>query len=48
MSYQLILLEEVRDEISSAYAWYEDKKAGLGDEFLDELERAFTLLETKT
>ncbi len=47
MSYQLILREEVREEIASIYNWYENKKAGLGDEFLDELERAFSLLKTK-
>jgi plasmid stabilization system protein ParE len=47
MSYQLILRKEIREEIASAFNWHENKKVGLGEEFLDELERAFNLLQTK-
>ena len=47
MKYQLIFREEIRLEIASAYNWYQIQRPGLGDEFLEELENAFTLLESK-
>lgn len=47
MKYQLLFREEVKHEIASAYNWYEIQKIGLGDEFLDELEKGFDLLQSK-
>ena len=47
MKYQLFFREEVKEEIASAYKWYEIQKPGLGDEFLDELEKSFNLLKSK-
>jgi len=34
MSYTLRFLPEVEDDAFAGYAWYEEKSAGLGDEFL--------------
>ncbi len=47
MKYQLLFREEVKEEMASAYNWYEIQKPGLGDEFLDELEKGFNLLKSK-
>ena len=47
MKYKLIFSEGIKEEIASAYIWYEMQKPGLGDEILGELERALTLLKTK-
>jgi plasmid stabilization system protein ParE len=33
-------LEEARDELSGAALWYEERGAGLGTRFLDEVEQA--------
>ena len=46
MIYQLVFIEEIREEIASAYNWYEKQRTGLGDEFLDELDSAFNLLKS--
>lgn len=46
MKYQLIFREEVREEIASAYNWYENQRVGLGDEFLEEIDKALKLLKT--
>ncbi len=46
MSYHLIFREEVMEEIESAYSWYEIQRIGLGDEFLEELGDAFSLLQS--
>ncbi len=35
MDYVLVFRPEIRDELDEAYNWYEQKKVGLGDEFLD-------------
>jgi hypothetical protein len=32
----------VRDEINNAHDWYEQRRLGLGSEFLDEVERVLT------
>jgi hypothetical protein len=37
MSLPLDYRPEVKDEIDEAYAWYEDKTIGLGEEFLTAL-----------
>lgn len=35
MNYALVFRPEVREELDQAYSWYENQQAGLGDEFLD-------------
>ena len=34
MSYQLIVRKDAEHDIAEAYVWYEDKRGGLGDEFV--------------
>ncbi|MDP7446872.1 MAG: hypothetical protein QGF28_06720 [Candidatus Thalassarchaeaceae archaeon] len=35
MTYSLRLLEEVEDDAYSALVWYEERRTGLGEEFLE-------------
>lgn len=37
---------DVFDELNDAYNWYEDKVSGLGEDFIEELENAFSLIKT--
>lgn len=37
MSAPVIFLPEAEEDIDQAHTWYEDQRAGLGDEFLDAL-----------
>jgi toxin ParE1/3/4 len=41
----LRLLDEAKEEMRESARWYEDKRAGLGDDFLDAVERALELIE---
>jgi hypothetical protein len=34
MTYNLIFLPEVEEDVIASYAWYEGKSPGLGEEFL--------------
>lgn len=34
MAVKLIIAPEAEQDISEAYAWYEDRRLGLGEEFL--------------
>lgn len=38
MSDKLIFAPEAEQDIADAYAWYENRRAGLGEEFLSSLE----------
>jgi toxin ParE1/3/4 len=40
MPYSYNLSLEAEDDILEAYVWYEQQKSGLGEEFLDGLEKA--------
>ena len=42
----LRLLGEARLEIEQAAEWYEDKRLGLGEDFLQELEAAYLKIES--
>lgn len=42
----LRLLDEVGAEIQQAAEWYEDKRPGLGEDFLQELEVAYLKIES--
>jgi plasmid stabilization system protein ParE len=41
MSLPLVFHPDVQPEMDDAYQWYEQKKAGLGDDFLAEVELVF-------
>ena len=43
--YIIIFKEDTSDEIAEAYDWYENKKQGLGEQFLDSLENTLELLQ---
>ncbi len=43
---QLEVHPEVYEELEEARAWYEDHAVGLGDEFLDEVERAVSTIQS--
>lgn len=36
---RLIVLDEAHEEAERAAAWYDEKRTGLGDDFLDDLEK---------
>jgi plasmid stabilization system protein ParE len=40
VSRRLVISPGAEGDISAAFAWYERQKAGLGDQFLDEVEQA--------
>ena len=41
MNHSLIIKPEVERDLRDAMEWYNEQRAGLGDEFLAEVERAF-------
>ncbi len=41
MRYELIIKAEAIHDMSLAFDWYEDKRTGLGSEFLDEVDKYF-------
>lgn len=41
----LRLLDEAREEMRESARWYELQRTGLGDDFLDAVERALELIE---
>ncbi len=45
MSLPLVFQAGVRNEIDQAYAWYEDQRRGLGEEFLAEVQRVLDRIE---
>ena len=44
MSWELVFHPDVEDEIREAYRWYENRQAGLGDDFLVALEVVYSAL----
>lgn len=46
MSWLVLLRPAAERDVESARDWYEQRRAGLGDEFLDELAAAMMRLET--
>jgi plasmid stabilization system protein ParE len=40
--YRIIADSRADSEVEATFAWYERKRPGLGDEFLDELQAAYT------
>jgi len=45
VSLPLIYRVEVRDELDEAYAWYEERRSGLGEEFLKEVQSRLDLIQ---
>lgn len=41
MKYSLVVKAEVIQDLSAAFEWYEQKRIGLGSEFLDEVEQYY-------
>lgn len=44
MSYKLVLQKEAIIDMQEAYTWYEQQKVGLGDSFIEEVEKCFQKL----
>lgn len=47
MKLRLELTPQALDDAREAYAWYEQRSDGLGDEFTAELERCFELIRER-
>jgi plasmid stabilization system protein ParE len=45
MAHRFIVRPEAESDIDAAYVWYEEQRAGLGAEFLDEVERSLALIQ---
>ena len=45
MSWRVIIRPNAEADAREGRSWYESRRAGLGDEFLDEIRRAVRLLE---
>ena len=44
MSYELVLQSEAIIDIQEVFDWYEERRAGLGFEFIEEMEEGFDRL----
>ncbi|MHC5761655.1 type II toxin-antitoxin system RelE/ParE family toxin [Nostoc sp.] len=44
MNYVLVFRPEVREELNDAHSWYDSQKPGLGDEFLDCVDKMVNLI----
>lgn len=45
MSYQIVFLKPASQELEDSYSWYENRKPGLGAEFLEEIEQYLQAIE---
>lgn len=45
MNLPLVFRPEARDEIDAAYAWYEQQRVGLGEEFLSAIREVLDRIE---
>jgi hypothetical protein len=41
MAFDLVVAPEAESDIAEAYNWYEDRRAGLGEEFLTSVDACF-------
>lgn len=46
MKYNLDFIDEVNDDVTTAYTYYESKRPGLGEEFLEHLELYFKRIQS--
>lgn len=44
MSFYVVVQPEAETDLAAAFDWYEDKKPGLGEDFLREIKRVFERL----
>jgi plasmid stabilization system protein ParE len=44
MGVEVVVLPGAERDIEAAYEWYEDRRAGLGEEFLDQIDRCFGVI----
>jgi hypothetical protein len=47
MAYKIVVKQQARDDADEAYNHYEDQKIGLGDDFLDEVEKKYKKIQEK-
>ena len=45
MSYEITFLQPAAEELESAVSWYEDKRSGLGFDFIEEVEEYLNLIQ---
>ncbi|MCP4755005.1 MAG: type II toxin-antitoxin system RelE/ParE family toxin [Proteobacteria bacterium] len=45
MKYKLIVTPEAEDDLSKAFTWYEERRKGLGHDFLLQVDAAFRFIE---
>lgn len=45
MAAELILVPEAEQDLAEAYSWYEQRRAGLGEEFLSAVDAAFATIQ---
>jgi plasmid stabilization system protein ParE len=45
MKYTIVIKEEAAQESIEAYLWYEDKNAGLGEAFFENLDECYSRIE---
>lgn len=45
MSYEIVFLQPAAEELEAAVSWYEDKKRGLGFDFMEEVEEYLNLIQ---
>ena len=47
MNYELIFKEEADNEVIESYVWYEKQQPGLGELFLEEVEKYLNIIKKK-
>ncbi|TDX87164.1 type II toxin-antitoxin system RelE/ParE family toxin [Epilithonimonas xixisoli] len=45
MNYKIVFLKPASQELEDSFSWYEEKKNGLGHEFIEEIEYYLNLIE---
>lgn len=45
MSYKIIFLQPAAEELEAAVGWYQDKRSGLGSDFMEEVEEYLNLIQ---
>ena len=45
MIYEIIFLQPAAEELEAAVSWYEDKRSGLGFDFMEEVEEYLNLIQ---
>ena len=48
MKYRLIIRPEAEDDLKEAYSWYEDKRQGLGHDFLLHVAAGLNFIKKKS